>query len=162
MVEYHFHSEMIIFWNAPHLYGFLKKVCQTQKKGNKSIFYPRNLLSSVLLCNAKAKKRKQKPNDNKITTSNSIPKVPKALVSPSPTLTMSMKYVNGEIKAIGDIVTGMNKGLMNIKGNLIRTVKTIVFPGVSVEGTERIRLKLANAKPATIIPRITMMRFIES
>ena len=59
---------------------------------------------------------------------------------------MSMKYVNGEIKAIGDIVTGMNKGLMNIKGNLIRTVKTIVFPGVSVEGTERIRLKLANAK----------------
>ena len=133
-----------------------------RKKSIKSIFYPRNLLSNVLLCKAKAKKRKPKPKTIKIPTSNSNPKVPKALVSPRPTLIMSMKYVNGEIKAIGDIVTGINKGLMNIKGNLIRTVKIIVFPGVSVEGTERIRLKLANANPATTIPMMIMMRFIES
>jgi len=55
----------------------------------------------------------------------------------------------------------MNKGLMNIKGNLIRIVKTIVFPGVSVEGTDNIRLKHANANPAIIIPIIAINRFAE-
>jgi hypothetical protein len=75
---------------------------------------------------------------------------------------MSMKYVNGEIKAIGEEVIGMNRGLINTNGNLIRMVKTIVFPGVSVEGTESIRLKHANAKPAIIIPMMIMMRFIEN
>jgi hypothetical protein len=51
---------------------------------------------------------------------------------------------------------------MNTSGNLIRTVKTIVLPGVSVEGTDKMRLKHANANPATIIPIITINRFTES
>jgi hypothetical protein len=73
-----------------------------------------------------------------------------------------MKYVNGEMKAIGDKVIGINNGLMNINGNFIRIVKTIVFPGVSVEGTESIRLKHAKAKPATTIPVIIKTKFIVS
>jgi hypothetical protein len=72
-----------------------------------------------------------------------------------PTFTISMKYVNGEMKVIGDNVIGINNGLMNINGNLIRIVKIIVFPGVSVDGTESIRLKHANANPAVTIPIIT-------
>jgi len=75
---------------------------------------------------------------------------------------MSTRYVNGEMNAIGVKLIGMNMGLIKIRGNLIRMVKTIVFPGVSVEGTERIRLKQANAKHATIIPIMIIMRFIES
>jgi hypothetical protein len=54
----------------------------------------------------------------------------------------------------------MNKGLMKINGNLMRIVNTIVFPGVSVEGTESIRLKHAKAKPAMIIPVMIKNKFI--
>jgi len=74
---------------------------------------------------------------------------------------MSMKYVSGEIKEIGDKLIGINKGLINTNGNLIRMVKTIVFPGVSVEGTESIRLKHAKDKPAMTIPVIMRIIFIE-
>jgi hypothetical protein len=51
---------------------------------------------------------------------------------------------------------------MNTIGNLIRIVKTIVLPGVSVEGTDNMRLKHANANPATIIPIRTIIRFTDS
>jgi hypothetical protein len=44
----------------------------------------------------------------------------------------------------------------------MRIVKTMVFPGVSVEGTDNIRLKHANANPAMIIPMITISKFTES
>jgi len=43
---------------------------------------------------------------------------------------------------------------MNTRGNFIRMVKTIVLPGVLDDGTESIKLKHENAKPATIIPTI--------
>jgi hypothetical protein len=82
------------------------------------------------------------------------PNGPNALILPRPTFTISIKYVNGEMKTIGDKVIGINRGLMNTNGNLIRTVNIIVFPGVSVEGTESIRLKQAKAKPAINIPAI--------
>jgi len=66
------------------------------------------------------------------------------------------------MNAIGDKIMGINRGLMNINGNLIRIVKTIVFPGVSVEGTESIRLKQAKAKPAITIPAIIIIILIVS
>ena len=50
----------------------------------------------------------------------------------------------------------MNIGLMNTNGNFISTVNTIVFPGESIDGTDKIKLKQAKAKPATIIPRSTI------
>lgn len=65
------------------------------------------------------------------------------------------------MKIIGDTMISMNKGLMNIIGNFMRIVKTIVFPGVSVEGTESMRLKQENANPANIIPTIRRMKLIE-
>ena len=64
------------------------------------------------------------------------------------------------MRAAGDELIDMKRGLMNTSGNLMRIVRTIVFPGVSVEGTERMRLKLANASPATIMPRATSIGFI--
>jgi hypothetical protein len=73
---------------------------------------------------------------------------------------ISTKYVSGDIRAAGDELIGMKRGLMNTSGNLMRIVRTMVFPGVSVEGTERMRLKLANASPATIMPRAITNGFI--
>ena len=61
---------------------------------------------------------------------------------------------------MGFNVIGMNKGLMNIKGNLIRIVKIIVEAGVSVGGTERIRLKEEKENAANKIPSIKIKRFI--
>jgi len=66
------------------------------------------------------------------------------------------------MNTIGDNLIGTNKGLMKTNGNLTRIVNTIVFPGVSVEGTERIRLKHAKAKPAIIIPIIMKKTLIIS
>jgi len=66
------------------------------------------------------------------------------------------------MKTIGEITIWLNKGLMNTKGNLIRIVNTIVFPGVSVDGTESKRLKQEKANPAKIIPIITIIKLIES
>ena len=43
----------------------------------------------------------------------------------------------------------------------MRIVKTIVFPGVSLEGTESMRLKLEKANPARIIPIRRIMKLIE-
>ncbi len=49
---------------------------------------------------------------------------------------------------------------MNINGNLISIVKIIVEAGVSVGGTERIRLKEENENAANKIPGIKIKRFI--
>lgn len=43
----------------------------------------------------------------------------------------------------------------------MRTVKIIVFAGVSVGGTDNIKLKLENDKAATIIPITTINMFME-
>jgi hypothetical protein len=56
---------------------------------------------------------------------------------------------------------GMNRGLRNNKGNFINMVNIMVFAGVSVGGTESMRLKLENAKEAKIIPKIIIKIFIE-
>lgn len=64
------------------------------------------------------------------------------------------------MKVIGFNVIGMNKGLMNINGNLINIVKIIVEAGVSVGGTERIRLKEENENADNKIPGIKINRFI--
>jgi hypothetical protein len=60
-------------------------------------------------------------------------------------------------------VIGINKGLMNIKGNLINMVKIIVEAGVSVGGAERIKLKEENEKAANSIPGIIIskLRFFQ-
>ena len=49
---------------------------------------------------------------------------------------------------------------MNTSGNLIKTVKTIVLPGVLDEGTDNIKLKLEKAKPAIIIPKMISSKLI--
>jgi len=54
----------------------------------------------------------------------------------------------------------MNSGLMNIRGNLIRTVKIIVFCGISVGETDKMTLKQEKENAAARIPRIIMVRFI--
>ncbi len=64
------------------------------------------------------------------------------------------------MKTMGLNVIGMNKGLTNINGNLISIVKIIVEAGVSVGGTERIRLKEENENAANKIPGIKINRFI--
>ena len=56
---------------------------------------------------------------------------------------------------------GMKRGLRNNKGNLINMVNIMVLAGVSVGGTDSIRLKLENAKAAKIIARIIIKIFIE-
>ena len=61
---------------------------------------------------------------------------------------------------MGFNVIGMNKGLININGNLTSIVKIIVDAGVSVGGTERIRLKEENENAANKIPGIKIKRFI--
>ena len=74
---------------------------------------------------------------------------------------MSTKYVSGEITPIGKLLIGIKRGVINIRGNLTRTVKTMVLEGVSEGGTERIRLKLANDNAPTIIPPIMTIKFID-
>ena len=49
---------------------------------------------------------------------------------------------------------------MNISGNLIKIVKTIVLPGVFDDGTDNIKLKLEKARPAIIIPKMIRSTFI--
>jgi len=88
------------------------------------------------------------------------PKKPKALATPRPIFKRSRKYVNGEINIKGFIAIGINNGLMNIKGNLIRIVRIIVFAGVSVGGTERIKLKEENENADKIIPGIKIKRLM--
>lgn len=56
---------------------------------------------------------------------------------------------------------GMKRGLRNNRGNLISMVNIMVLAGVSVGGTESMRLKLENAKAANIIPGIIIKIFIE-
>ena len=56
---------------------------------------------------------------------------------------------------------GINRGLRNNKGNLINMVNIMVLAGVSVGGTDSIRLKLENAKAAKIIARTIIKIFIE-
>jgi hypothetical protein len=59
---------------------------------------------------------------------------------------------------MGVITIGVNNGLINIKGNLINMVRIIVEAGVSVGGTERIRLKEENENAANNIPGIIMSK----
>ena len=53
----------------------------------------------------------------------------------------------------------VNKGLINISGNLINIVRIIVFAGVSVGGTERIKLNDENENAANKIPGINNNKF---
>jgi hypothetical protein len=72
-----------------------------------------------------------------------------------------MKYVSGEITPIGKLLIGIKRGVINIRGNLTRTVKTMVLEGVSEGITERIRLKLAKDNAPTIIPPKMTIKFID-
>lgn len=55
---------------------------------------------------------------------------------------------------------GIKRGLMNIRGNFMSMVKIIVEAGVSVGGTESIRLKDENEKAANSNPGIKSKRFM--
>ena len=90
----------------------------------------------------------------------SKPYSPKALSFPRPIFKRSKKYDKGEMNIIGDIVIAINNGLMNIKGNLISIVKIIVEAGVSVGGTERIKLNEENENAANNIPGITINKLM--
>jgi len=72
---------------------------------------------------------------------------------------ISTKYVRGDTKANGADEIGINNGLIKINGNLTIIVNIIVLAGVSVGGTDRIRLKLENAKAAMIIPIMMINMF---
>jgi hypothetical protein len=61
----------------------------------------------------------------------------------------------------GAISTGTNNALKKTKGNLIERVKIIIFPGLSVGGTDKIMLKHAKEKAPIIIPAIITNRFKE-
>ena len=60
------------------------------------------------------------------------------------------------MNTFGVNIIGINSGLMNIKGNLIKIVRIIVEAGVSVGGTERIKLNDENENDANIIPGINI------
>lgn len=60
------------------------------------------------------------------------------------------------------IFIGANKGLINIKGNLTRTVKVIVDEGVSEGGAESIKLKAENEKAPMSIVGIMINKFMEA
>jgi hypothetical protein len=64
------------------------------------------------------------------------------------------------MKVIGFNAIGINKGLINIKGNLMSIVKIIVDAGVSVGGTESIKLNEENENAANTIPGIRISKFI--
>jgi hypothetical protein len=55
----------------------------------------------------------------------------------------------------------MKRGVRIKIGNLTNIVKIMVLAGVSVGGTESIRLKLENAKAPTMIPKIIIIILIE-
>ena len=99
-------------------------------------------------------KRKPNPKTSKYPKSISNPKDPNALIFPSPIFRISKKYVKGEMIAFGVNSIGINNGLMNIRGNLIKIVKIIVEAGVSVGGAERIKLNEENENAAKTIPGI--------
>ena len=82
------------------------------------------------------------------------PKGPNALTSPNPTFITSRQYVSGEITAVGAEVIGINRGLINNNGNLMKICKIIVFPGFLVGGAEIIKLKIEKTKAAIIIAAI--------
>ena len=60
------------------------------------------------------------------------------------------------MNTFGVNIIGINNGLMNIKGNLTKIVRIIVEAGVSVGGTERIKLNDENENDANIIPGINI------
>lgn len=93
--------------------------------------------------------RNTNPNNARTPKSINIPNEPNALDSPNPTLSKSKKYVNGDIKVSALILIAINKGLIKIKGNFITMVRIIVFAGISVGGTDRIKLKDENENAAT-------------
>jgi len=64
------------------------------------------------------------------------------------------------MKVMGFNEMGINKGLTKINGNLISIVKIIVEAGVSVGGTESIKLKEENEKAANKIPGTKINKFI--
>ena len=72
-----------------------------------------------------------------------------------------MKYVSGDITAIGNVAIGIKRGLINNRGNFINTVKIIVLAGVVVGGTDNIRLKLAKDRAAINIPPIRSIKLID-
>jgi hypothetical protein len=88
------------------------------------------------------------------------PKDPNPLDVPNPIFNISKKNVNGEIRYIAFTDIGINKGLIKISGNLIIMVSIIVLAGVSVGGTERIKLKEENANAANRIPGIMINKFM--
>ena len=116
------------------------------------------------MCNIKAIKRKLNPNIIRYPKSISKPKDPNALNFPKLTFKVSKKNVNGEINTTGFKLMGVNNGLINIKGNLISMVRIMVEAGVSVGGTERIRLKEENENAANNIPGIIIstLRFFHN
>ncbi len=114
----------------------------------------------VFSCKKNAANRDKRANSNNIPKSKKNPKDPNELSVPRPILIISMKYVSGEITASGAKETGINRGLMNIIGNLTKIVKIIVLAGISVGGTERINEKLENASAAMIIPKAIKRKFI--
>jgi len=100
------------------------------------------------------------PNIKRYPKSINKPKDPKTLCFPRPIFKVSKKYVKGEISVMGFNIIGINNGLMNIKGNLISMVRIIVEAGVSVGGTERIKLKEENENAASKIPGIIINKLI--
>ena len=69
--------------------------------------------------------------------------------------------MRGETTPLGSELIGINKGLMKRSGNLISIVNIMVLPGPSVGGTDKIKLKHANAKDAIIITKGTSKKSIE-
>ncbi len=112
------------------------------------------------MCNIKARKRKPNPKIIKKPKSINNPKEPNALIFPRPIFRISKKYVKGEINTFGVNVIGINNGLMNIKGNLIKIVRIIVEAGVSVGGAERIKLNEENENAAKTIPGIKINKLM--
>ncbi len=113
-----------------------------------------------MLCNKKAKIRNPNPNIIRNPKSINKPKDPKVLDFPSPVFKISKKYVKGEIMIMGFNLIDINNGLMKIKGNLISIVRIIVDAGVSVGGTERIKLNEENENAANNIPGIKINKLI--
>ena len=74
---------------------------------------------------------------------------------------ISIKYVRGDINANGADEIGINNGLIKISGNFTKMVRIIVLAGVSVGGTDNIKLKLEKAKAAMMIPIMMIKMFKE-
>jgi hypothetical protein len=113
-----------------------------------------------LECNLNAKNKNPNPNNIRYPKSMRIPKDPKPLGVPNPIFNISKKNVKGEIKYITFTDIGINKGLIKINGNLMIMVRIIVLAGVSVGGTERIKLKEEKANAANRIPGIMINKFM--